>query len=126
MAELTFGEFLHSVRSRTKGTHLAKAVGISYVYLLDLEKGARPVPSSTVLNALADSLSLSPIEREQFFDLAAKEKGELPIDVTAFVKGDKDFIAFIRQIKNAQPEENFWSTLSKSISAENGETTHAK
>ena len=30
-----FGEFLHSVRKRTKGTQIAKSSDISYVYLLD-------------------------------------------------------------------------------------------
>ena len=70
----TFGEFLHSVRKRTKGTHLAQASDISYVYLLDLEKGARPVPSNTVLMKLADNLPFEPGERERFFDLADGKK----------------------------------------------------
>lgn len=80
MAATAFGEFLHTVRKRTKGTQVARAAGISYVYLLDLEKGARPVPSDTVLMALANNLPFNPGEREHFFDLAAAENGCAPLD----------------------------------------------
>ena len=34
----TFGELLHLIRSRQNASQLVKEVGISYVYLLDIEK----------------------------------------------------------------------------------------
>lgn len=37
----TFGELLHLIRSRQNASQLVKEVGISYVYLLYIEKGAR-------------------------------------------------------------------------------------
>ena len=97
-----FGEFLHNVRKRTKGTQVAKSAGISYVYLLDLEKGARPVPSDTVLMALADSLPFNPGEREHFFDLAAAENGCAPLDVSTFIRNNKPLIDIIRRIERTQ------------------------
>lgn len=102
MGTTAFGEFLHSVRKRTKGTQVAKSAGISYVYLLDLEKGARPVPSDTVLMALADSLPFAPGEREHFFDLAAAENGCAPLDVSNFVRDNKPLIDIIRRIKQTK------------------------
>jgi hypothetical protein len=124
MAEPTFREFLHNIRVRTKGTKLAKAVGISYVYLLDLEKGARPVPSNTVLLSLADNLSFSSGEREKFFDLAAAEKGEVPIDIATFICENQDLINIIRQIKKEEPNKALRDTLSQNISAKIGEQKH--
>ena len=102
MAATAFGEFLHNVRKRTKGTQVAKAAGISYVYLLDLEKGARPVPSDTVLMALANNLPFNPGEREQFFDLAAAENGCAPLDVSIFVRDNKNLVDIIRRIERTQ------------------------
>lgn len=102
MGETAFGEFLHSVRKRTKGTRLAKAAGISYVYLLDLEKGARSIPSNNVLMALANNLPFVDGERERFFDLAAEESGDPPLDVLTFIKDNKELIDIIRKMKCGQ------------------------
>ena len=45
----TFGELLHLIRSRQNASQLVKEVGISYVYLLDIEKGARTAPKESIL-----------------------------------------------------------------------------
>lgn len=102
MGPTAFGSFLHRVRKRAPGTQVAKAAGISYVYLLDLEKGARPVPSDAVLMALANSLPFRPGERELFFDLAAAENGCAPLDVSTFVKENKGLVDIIRRIQRTQ------------------------
>ena len=102
MGATAFGEFLHSVRKRTKGTQVAKSAGISYVYLLDLEKGARPVPSDTVLMALANSLPFAPGEREHFFDLAAAENGCAPLDVSIFIRNKTPLIDMIIRIEQTK------------------------
>lgn len=96
-----FGEFLHAVRKRTKGTQVAKKSDISYVYLLDLEKGARPVPSKTVLMKLAENLPFEPGELERFFDLAAFENGDVPLDVSNYLCENRELIDIIRKIKAA-------------------------
>lgn len=125
MAATAFGEFLHSVRKRTKGTQVAKAAGISYVYLLDLEKGARPVPSDTVLMALANNLPFKPGERERFFDLAAEENGCAPLDVSTFVKDNKGLIDIIRRIERAQINIETLCALTESADSK-GEFTYDK
>ena len=102
MGSTAFGEFLHSIRKRTIGTQVAKSAGISYVYLLDLEKGARPVPSDTVLMALANSLPFAPGERAHFFDLAAAERGCVPLDVSIFIRDNTPLIDMIRRIEQTK------------------------
>lgn len=101
-----FGKFLHLIRIRTKCSHLVNLVGISYVYLLDIEKGARPVPSNNVLVALAENLPFEEGEKEVFFDLAAAEKQEIPIDIAAFLTQNKQLLAFIREVNKASLNED--------------------
>lgn len=120
MPEPTFGGFLRNVRLRSKGTQLAKAAGISYVYLLDLEKGSRPVPSNSVLMALADNLSFLPGEREKFFDLAAIEKGEVPVDVAEFICENRQLVSFVRELKKIAPNQTFLRAILKNISVQAG------
>ena len=109
----SFGEFLHSVRKRTKGTYVAKKADISYVYLLDLEKGARPVPSNTVLMNLANNLPFEPGEKEHFFDLAASETGNIPLDVSTFLNENRKLIEIIRGIRDNQVDIDTLSILIK-------------
>lgn len=121
MAAPTFGEFLHSVRKRTKGTQVAKASGISYVYLLDIEKGARPVPSDAVLLALSANLPFKPGERELFFDLAAAENECAPLDVSIFIRDHKELINIIRRIEYAQMSIEDLRVLAGIVTKENEE-----
>ena len=71
----TFGELLHLIRSRQNASQLVKEVGISYVYLLDIEKGARTAPKESILIALADKLEfhegrLEASRNKTFYDFA--------------------------------------------------------
>lgn len=116
-----FGNFLHDVRKRVKGTQVAKSAGISYVYLLDLEKGARPVPSNVVLMNLANSLPFEKGERELFFDLAASENGDVPLDVSSFLCENKELIGIIRKIKNADVSKDTLCALLDGMHPERGE-----
>lgn len=125
MGATAFGEFLHNVRKRTKGTQVAKSAGISYVYLLDLEKGARPVPSDTVLMALADSLPFTPGEREHFFDLAAAENGCIPLDVSIFIRDNKSLIDIIRRIEHSKISVEALYVLAESAESK-GDYTYGK
>lgn len=93
---ITFGELLHNVRSRQNATQLVKKVGISYVYLLDIEKGARPAPKNEILLALADNLEFENGERELFFDLAAKERNCIPVDVIQYMMDNNEIIDILR------------------------------
>ena len=107
----SFGEFLHMVRIRQKGAQLAKNAGISYVYLLDIEKGARPVPTKKTLIALANNLVFENGERETFFDYAAKEKNEVPADITEYISENDELINIIRHIKSKNLTDKCWASL---------------
>lgn len=109
----TFGQFLNHVRSRQNASQLVKKVGISYVYLLDIEKGARPAPSGEVLLALAENLKFEAGERELFFDLAAKEKKNIPVDICTYIQDNYELVEFIRELKNKNISVKYLKKVSK-------------
>lgn len=113
----SFGELLHLIRSRQNASQLVKEVGISYVYLLDIEKGARTAPKETVLLALADKLEFREGERELFFDLAAKERNSIPADVTEYVLEHKEIVEVVRALKNSSVDFEYLKRI-KAIAEE--------
>ncbi|NMO53941.1 helix-turn-helix domain-containing protein [Actinoplanes sp. TBRC 11911] len=68
------GEGIISTSRRARGLRredVAVRVGVSVDYYAKIEQGSRRiVPSGTVLNAIADVLELTDVEREHVFDLA--------------------------------------------------------
>lgn len=96
-----FGKYLKEMRISHNASALTRKVGISYVYLLDIEKGARPAPKNNVLKSLAENLNLNNEQKEHFFDLAAEERTELPVDVVDYMHSNKGIIHLVRHLKNA-------------------------
>lgn len=94
-----FGELLHAVRSRQNASQLVKKIGISYVYLLDIEKGARSAPADNVLLSLASHLQFEEGEKELFFDLAAKERNCIPVDVSQYILDHTELIEVVREMQ---------------------------
>jgi transcriptional regulator with XRE-family HTH domain len=76
MSEQTFGSFLTEKRMARGKTlrSFATEVGISAVYVCNIEKDRKKAPTDDILERIADNLSLSKEDRELFLDLAAKSK----------------------------------------------------
>ena len=107
----TFGELLHLIRSRQNASQLVKEVGISYVYLLDIEKGARTAPKESILIALADKL--------EFHEGAAKERNGIPADVTKYILEHEEIIEVVRALNNSPVELEYLKKI-KQIAEEAG------
>jgi len=115
MTEDSFGSFLHNIRMRIKGTDLARKAGISYVYLLDIERGARSVPSTKVLLAIADNLPFKEGERNHYFELAALERNEIPADISEYIKKNSEIMKLIRCLYVHEPSKEYLGGLSERI-----------
>ena len=96
MPEINFGLFVQEKRASTKGTVLAKKTGISAAYLLDIEKGARKAPAYSIQIKLAQALNLDKEDSRKLFDLAAKERNEIPADVWYFLLKHEEYYSQIR------------------------------
>lgn len=98
---------------------LASLSQISAVYLGEIIKRKKSPPDKKIQYSLAHALKLTDEEKIVFFDLAANEREELPIDVYDFVFRNSKLISEIRLSKNKRWGEvlNIINPISKSIEA---------
>lgn len=76
--EMSFGAFVR-VKRQLRGYSLrgfAGELGISPVYMCNIEKDRRPAPTSDILMKMASLFLLDKAETELFFDLAARSRQE--------------------------------------------------
>ena len=88
----TFGMFIKNRRLELGYSlrHLASNLGISAVYLSDIETGARPAPLK-LLGSFIRELQVSPSEKETFYELAELSHQNWP-----------DIINFLTKTPNAR------------------------
>lgn len=83
MCVKSFSSFLVSKRDAANLTNskLASMANISAVYLGEIINIKKCPPDKKTQYALAEALQLSEDDRIEFFNLAANERGEIPVDV---------------------------------------------
>lgn len=98
MEQATFSQFLIKKRDSIplNNSQLAKKAGITPVYLGEIIKNKKCPPEKKTLYALAEALQISEEERVTLFDLAAKERKEIPVDVYDYIVNHIDIISEIR------------------------------
>lgn len=107
-----FGEFLKRKR-QGKGASLrsfAADMGISPVYMCNIEKGRDPAPSAEIINKMADALCLTTEERILFYDLAAmtKNAAAVPQDLPQYIM-DRDIVrTALRTAKDVDATDEEW------------------
>ena len=76
----SFGATIRKIREESKKTmkDLAKALGVSIVYISDIELGHRNPPTGEKLDKMADFLGVS---RDDITEWAARERGYVEIGV---------------------------------------------
>ena len=76
MIEQTFGSFITQKRQERDITlrGFAQKLGISPVYMCNIEKGRRPMTAEGTLEKMATLLLLDKDEKALLFDLAAKSR----------------------------------------------------
>ncbi len=72
---------------------------MSAVYLGEIVKNKKVPPDKKIQYALAVALNLSEDERLRFYDLAASERGEIPIDVYDHLLESPELVKEIRAKK---------------------------
>ena len=100
MENIKFGEMLRNIR-KDKGISMAnfiKDIGISRTYLVEVEKGILKPPTQSRQVQIADYLKLTDTERKEFYDIAAKERNELPADILEYVDSQPDAIEMFREL----------------------------
>lgn len=114
MAE-TFGAFIarQRVEKDLKLRALAIQIGVSESYMSDLKRGNRLPPKGERLEALADAMNLTEEERTEMFDIAARERGEVSVDLVDYVM-DEDLPTLrqvLRKAKKLELDDSFWEPV---------------
>lgn len=102
----TFGIFLKEKRQQNGLSlrTLAKQVGLSHIYLYNIECGKKAPPNDAVIKQLANALNLDEKSRLLFFDIAAKCKSDadgsnyyMPVDISQYLNENEAARNVIRE-----------------------------
>ncbi len=106
---INFGEFLVQKRlqSDIPAKWLAEALGISQVYMCDIEKGRRRI-SEALLPRLAELLQLSEEESYEMYDLAAQSKNTVSADIAEYIMQNDIIRRLIRTAQKIGVSDDMW------------------
>lgn len=104
-----FGEFLVQKRlqSGIPAKWLAENLGISPVYMCDIEKGRRRI-SDELLPKLAKLLLLSEDECYEMYDLAAKTKKAVSADLAKYIMRNAVIRSALRTAQKHEISDEMW------------------
>lgn len=114
-----FGQYLRSVRQakRISIRQLAKAVSKTPTYISDIEKGNNKPPERELLDRIIAALQLEefPDIRNSLYDLAAKERKDVPADIKEYLMENESILKIIRTAKESPNEKQIWAKISQII-----------
>lgn len=114
-----FGQYLRSVRQAKKISirQLAKAVSKTPTYISDIEKGNNKPPERELLDRIIATLHLEefPDIRNRLYDLAARERKDVPADIKEYLMENKSILKIIRTAKESPNEKQIWAKVSQII-----------
>lgn len=96
---MTFGTLLRQLREEKslRQVDVANAIGVSTVYICDIEKDRRNPPGYKKLQLIAEKLELTEEKTAELFDLAGRARGEVAPDIIAYLVANPAVQASIRQ-----------------------------
>ena len=97
---MVFGEYLRQLRERRslRQADIAESLGVSSVYVCDIEKGRRNPPCAEKLAILAQRMGISDEEASLLFDLAGSARGSVAPDIIEYLEKNPCAKAAIRRI----------------------------
>ncbi len=114
-----FGQYLRSVRQAKKISirQLSKAVSKTPTYISDIEKGNNKPPKRELLDRIIAELHLEefPDIRNRLYDLAAKERKDVPADIKEYLMENESILKIIRTAKESPNEKQIWAKVSQII-----------
>lgn len=108
--DITFGAFVYDKR-KTQGItqkQVADALGVTTVYICDIEKNRRyPPTGGDLLAKLAAVLNLSDKDIPVYYDLAGQNKGCVPPDIAGYVMSTDIVREAIRKAKKKATDKDW-------------------
>jgi transcriptional regulator with XRE-family HTH domain len=112
MAELTFGSYLTRKREEREVTlrGFARQLGISPVYLCNIEKDRKSDPADAIVEKIAELLMLNAAEKAEMLDLLAKarKRPSVASDLPEYIN-ERDIVRVaLRTAKDADATDEEW------------------
>lgn len=107
---MTFGEFI-AERRKVNGLlyrDIAKALGVSTVYVSDIEKGRKNSFKKDKLEILAAMFDLSSEDKNLMFDLAGKQRNMVPPDLLEYIMERYYVRIALRSARDHKADEADW------------------
>lgn len=97
---MDFGSYLRQLREQRslRQTDIAEILGVSAVYICDIEKGRRNPLDHNKIAILARRMEMSEDEVSQLFDLAGAARGSVAPDITDYLEKNPSAKDAIRRI----------------------------
>lgn len=115
-----FGELVKKYRGKRTLKELGDEIGITSAYLSDIENGNR-YPSKDKLDKLVNIFNLQDKEKNQFYDLVAKEspsKYKVSEDIAEYIMKNEFLRNFIRVAKDKKLSNSYWKNKIKELERE--------
>lgn len=80
-------------------------------YISDIEKGNNKPPERELLDRIIAALQLEefPDIRNRLYDLAAKERKDVPADIKEYLMENESILKIIRTAKESPNEKQIWA-----------------
>ncbi len=113
----TFGSFIKAKRiyNYLSVRAFSELIDISATYLSKIENGIKPAPKESILEKMADVLLLNADEKERFYDLAARTKGDkaLAKDLIEYINENEIIHKTLRTSKRLDINPCEWEKIYK-------------
>lgn len=116
-----FGKYIEKKRKEKNMTlrGLAAELEIAPAYMSDIEKGHRYPPDKDKLEKLAQILSLPDQERDEMFDMAAREKDNtVSPDLPEYIMGTDKARVALRLARDTGASDATWQKVIDMLEAE--------
>jgi len=109
---MTFGKYLRDLRTEKnlRQSDLAKMLGVTTVYICDIEKEKRNPPDYPKLCLINEHLNLSFEQRCRLYDLAGVARNAVAPDVAAYLIANPEAVYVLRRIMS-HPNEYDWARI---------------
>ncbi len=109
----TFAAYITDIREDRKFTlrQMAEALRVSPAYYSDVEKGRRNPLSYEKLEHLAEITSMTEEEKRTMYDLAGKDRSEVPPDLPDYIM-QRDYVsAALRTARDLGADQKDWEAF---------------
>ena len=117
-----FGDFLYQKRIENKITmrQMADELGVSPVFISDIEKDRRNPFDVNRLKQLVSFLNLTDEERDLMYDLAGKKRNEVAPDLHDYITENDYVSAALRTCRDLEIGEEEWARMVEELKQRKG------